>query len=69
MRGIGEAGSAAGLRIFFDAIMPVLVTGIHALVSKLKTWMAGTSPAMTLGDVEVRPTDHNVVCHSTGTCS
>jgi hypothetical protein len=27
--------------------MPGLVPGIHALLSMNKTWMAGTSPAMT----------------------
>jgi hypothetical protein len=28
--------------------MPGFMPGIHALLSTLKTWMAGTSPAMTL---------------------
>jgi hypothetical protein len=29
-------------------VMPALVAGIHALLSaRVKTWMAGTSPAMT----------------------
>ena len=28
--------------------MPGLVPGIHALLDQNKTWMAGTSPAMTL---------------------
>jgi len=27
--------------------MPGLVPGIHVFASKRKTWMAGTSPAMT----------------------
>src|SRR5690242_8517104 len=27
--------------------MPGLVPGIHVFLSRLKTWMAGTSPAMT----------------------
>jgi hypothetical protein len=27
--------------------MPALVAGIHAFAAKSKTWMAGTSPAMT----------------------
>jgi hypothetical protein len=33
--------------------MPGLVPGIHVLASETeeKTWMAGTSPAMTKGDV------------------
>ena len=29
-------------------VMPGLVPGIHALL-QAKTWMAGTSPAMTMG--------------------
>jgi hypothetical protein len=28
--------------------MPGLVPGIHAFLAESKTWMAGTSPAMTL---------------------
>jgi hypothetical protein len=28
-------------------VMPGLVPGIHALLPRAKTWMAGTSPAMT----------------------
>jgi len=31
--------------------MPGLVPGIHVLGSASKTWMAGTSPAMTVMDV------------------
>jgi hypothetical protein len=33
--------------------MPALVAGIHVLaaVLRLKTWMAGTSPAMTMGAI------------------
>jgi hypothetical protein len=30
------------------AVMPGLVPGIHVLLSRPKTWMAGTSPAMTM---------------------
>src|SRR5450631_3568269 len=30
-----------------SAVMPGLVPGIHAFVQLSKTWMAGTSPAMT----------------------
>jgi hypothetical protein len=29
--------------------MPGLVPGIHVLLAAAKTWMAGTSPAMTTG--------------------
>jgi hypothetical protein len=35
----------------FFAVMPALVAGIHALgraERRLKAWMAGTSPAMTM---------------------
>jgi hypothetical protein len=32
--------------------MPGLVPGIHAFGHKGKTWMAGTSPAMTGGAME-----------------
>jgi hypothetical protein len=31
----------------FSAVMPGLVPGIHAFRAGTKTWMAGTSPAMT----------------------
>jgi hypothetical protein len=31
----------------FSVVMPALVAGIHAFLVVLKTWMAGTSPAMT----------------------
>jgi hypothetical protein len=31
--------------------MPGLVPGIHVLRAASKTWMAGTSPAMTSGEV------------------
>src|ERR1700687_2972497 len=37
--------------------MPGLVPGIHAL-SWFKTWMAGTSPAMTVGLFEVLSNEH-----------
>jgi hypothetical protein len=30
-------------------VMPGLVPGIHVFVSASKAWMAGTSPAMTIG--------------------
>ena len=30
--------------------MPALVAGIHAFLIRAKTWMAGTSPAMTAGE-------------------
>jgi hypothetical protein len=30
-------------------VMPGLVPGIHVFASTNKTWMAGTSPAMTAG--------------------
>jgi hypothetical protein len=33
----------------FSFVMPGLVPGIHVLLHK-KTWMAGTSPAMTVID-------------------
>jgi hypothetical protein len=29
-------------------VMPALVAGIHVLLSGNKSWMAGTSPAMTM---------------------
>jgi hypothetical protein len=29
-------------------VMPGLVPGIHVLAAARKTWMAGTSPAMTI---------------------
>ncbi len=37
--------------------MPALVAGIHvfAYCPKAKTWMAGTSPAMTIGDIDMPP--------------
>ncbi len=35
--------------------MPGLVPGIHVFLSEAKTWMTGTSPAMTeLGDLPYR---------------
>ncbi|WP_342360541.1 hypothetical protein [Terrarubrum flagellatum] len=34
--------------IIYEAVMPALVAGIHVFLStENKTWMAGTSPAMT----------------------
>jgi hypothetical protein len=30
------------------AVMPALVAGIHVFLARSKTWMAGTSPAMTM---------------------
>jgi hypothetical protein len=38
-----------GPRRRFDFVMPALVAGIHVLetAQQVKTWMAGTSPAMT----------------------
>jgi hypothetical protein len=29
------------------SVMPALVAGIHVFLANAKTWMAGTSPAMT----------------------
>jgi hypothetical protein len=34
-------------RISFSVVMPGLVPGIHVFLLGSKTWMAGTSPAMT----------------------
>jgi hypothetical protein len=53
----GAASSAAkSIRRFYTTklfvVMPGLVPGIHALLAlyrERKTWMAGTSPAMTSG--------------------
>jgi hypothetical protein len=35
-----------------SSVMPALVAGIHVLIlnTVAKTWMAGTSPAMTIGE-------------------
>ena len=40
---------AGGEGVILDVVMPALVAGIHVLLrgTNLKTWMAGTSPAMT----------------------
>jgi hypothetical protein len=36
----------------FDLVMPGLVPGIHVVApTSRKTWMAGTSPAMTKGQI------------------
>jgi hypothetical protein len=35
------------IRPFFSFVMPGLVPGIHVFAQERKTWMAGTSPAMT----------------------
>src|SRR6476469_8661673 len=35
------------VRLWYLSVMPGLVPGIHALLCSLKTWMAGSSPAMT----------------------
>jgi hypothetical protein len=40
-----KAGIAPGL--WFFAVMPGLVPGIHVL-DTMKSWMAGSSPAMTM---------------------
>jgi hypothetical protein len=38
----------AAVRNHRTTVMPALVAGIHVLKAKrMKTWMAGTSPAMT----------------------
>src|SRR5580704_13748982 len=39
-------------------VMPALVAGIHVLAAKTKTWMAGTSPAMTATMILYREVDH-----------
>ena len=39
--------------------MPGLVPGIHVLPSPRKTWMAGTSPAMTV--LVCWPIDHRII--------
>jgi len=41
--------AANNFRRFFEFVMPGLVPGIHVLAAfeARKTWMAGTSPAMT----------------------
>jgi hypothetical protein len=36
-----------GLTNKLSAVMPALVAGIHVFLAASKTWMAGTSPAMT----------------------
>jgi hypothetical protein len=36
--------------MFSRFVMPGLVPGIHVFSDALKTWMAGTSPAMTVND-------------------
>jgi hypothetical protein len=44
--------------VLYKLVMPGLVPGIHVLVSaSRKTWMAGTSPAMTMG--KRQPRDHD----------
>ena len=54
VRGGGAGGVGGGVRPPLlgsppspSAVMPVLVTGIHAFPCRAKAWMAGTSPAMT----------------------
>ena len=37
-----------------DSVMPGLVPGIYVFLVQPKTWMAGTSPAMTRGWGAVR---------------
>jgi hypothetical protein len=44
---IGHGGSARVFQILFDVVMPGLDPGIHVFLCEPKTWMAGTSPAMT----------------------
>jgi len=41
----GKTGRIKGPTFF---VMPGLVPGIHAFAAPLKTWMAVTSPAMTI---------------------
>jgi hypothetical protein len=45
-----------------SAVMPALVAGIHvlAIFPQGKTWMAGSSPAMTMGEAWAL----NLLCHS-----
>jgi uncharacterized protein len=33
--------------VYLQLVMPGLVPGIHVFLPSQKTWMAGTSPAMT----------------------
>jgi hypothetical protein len=40
-------GGPLGLGFSIEFVMPGLVPGIHVLDAATKTWMAGTSPAMT----------------------
>jgi hypothetical protein len=37
-------------------VMPALVAGIHVFMAASKTWMAGTSPAMTTDRLRVSGT-------------
>jgi hypothetical protein len=47
-RKLGEHSSAGDPQAFYLLVMPGLVPGIHVLIAaERKTWMAGTSPAMT----------------------
>jgi hypothetical protein len=39
--------------------MPALVAGIHVSGADAKTWMAGTSPAMTATMILYREVDHD----------
>ena len=55
-------------------VMPGLVPGIHVFLvqpaGEVKTWMAGTSPAMTIGNLRIRhPRQrfYNEACGFSGT--
>jgi len=45
-----KAGIAPGLSHFLSFVMPGLVPGIHVFSYQSKSWMAGSSPAMTISD-------------------
>jgi len=48
-RGRGTNRLRSSARVKTKTVMPGLVPGIHELpLSRAKTWMAGTSPAMTV---------------------
>jgi hypothetical protein len=50
-RGVDAAPDFAPLHPGYFVVMPALVAGIHDFTVRAnpKTWMAGTSPAMTVG--------------------
>ncbi|MGF6311293.1 hypothetical protein ABIB82_005510 [Bradyrhizobium sp. i1.8.4] len=43
------------MRSLHKLVMPGLVPGIHVFASRRKTWMAGTSPAMTVWKGQLMP--------------